>query len=144
MSTILVPVDFSDITTRVMDVAADLAKTMSSEVVLLHVAAPDPEFVGYGPGPQSVRDAVAGEIREEHKHIQAYERELVGRGLKASALLIQGYPGEKILAEARRLQASFIVMGSHGHSMLRHLLVGSVTDGVLRNAPCPVVVVPTR
>lgn len=51
---------------------------------------------------------------------------------------------ERLLAEQGRLAADAIVLGSHGHGALYDLLVGSVAEGVLRRAPCPVVVVPSR
>ena len=109
---------------------------------MIHVAPPEPEFVGYESGPVSVRDAVAHRLREEHRQLQALDRQLASQGVLVTSLLIQGYPVEKILAEAARIPADVIVMGSHGRSLLRHLVVGSVTDGVLRKATCPVLIVP--
>lgn len=144
MKTILVPVDFSDVMPTVLDEAETLARAFSGRLVLLHVAAPEPEFVGYDPGPQSVRDSAAKAYARLHSQLQEIERALAARSLQVSALTVQGYPAEKILEEARRLTADWIVMGTHGHGMLRQLLVGSVAEGVLRGAPCPVVVVPAH
>jgi nucleotide-binding universal stress UspA family protein len=142
MKHLLVPLDFSDATERVAEAAAQLAAKLAARITLLHVAPPDPAFVGYEAGPQSVRDNVAKQLHEEHKRLQAVEKQCAQRGLSVTALLVQGFPSEKILSECERMQADLIVMGSHGHGMLRHLLVGSVTDGVLRKARCPVLVVP--
>jgi nucleotide-binding universal stress UspA family protein len=142
MKTILVPVDFSDATAPAVEQASRLAEAMSARLVLLHVAAPEPEFIGYDPGPPSVRQQVAAELTEEHRRVQALERSIEGRGLDVTALAVQGYPVEKILDEAVRRRADLIVMGSHGHGMLRTLLVGSVTEGVLRDATIPVLIVP--
>jgi nucleotide-binding universal stress UspA family protein len=142
MKTILVPVDFSDATAPAVEQASRLAEAMSARLVLLHVAAPEPEFIGYDPGPPSVRQQVAEELTGEHRRLQALERSIEGRGLDVTALTVQGYPVEKILDEAGRRRADLIVMGSHGHGMLRTLLVGSVTEGVLRDATIPVLIVP--
>jgi len=142
MKTILVPVDFSDCATKVIKTAATIAESFSANLILLHVASPEPEFLGYDPGPQSVRDSVAKELAKEHTFLQKLEQELASPGIKTTALAIQGYPVEKILEEARKLHADLIVMGSHGHGTLRNLLVGSVTEGVMRKAACPVLVVP--
>ncbi|MFH1183689.1 MAG: universal stress protein [Chloroflexota bacterium] len=136
--------DFSDATDAVVARATDLAKALQAQVTLLHVAAPEPDFVGYEPGPQSVRDTVAKHVHEEHKHLQMLEKKAAGMGVQVASLLIQGYTVEKILMECERLKPDLIVMGSHGHSALHQLLVGSVTEGVLRKATCPVVVVPHR
>jgi len=144
MKTLLVPVDFSDASAAVLAAAGKLARAFSARVVLLHVAPPDPAFIGYEPGPQTVRDSVARELAAEHRSLQALEKELADTGVSVTALVIQGYPAEKIVAEAAKLSADLIVMGSHGRGMLKHLLVGSVTEGVLRHAACPVMVVPHR
>ncbi|HMP88594.1 MAG TPA: universal stress protein [Kiritimatiellia bacterium] len=144
MKTILAPVDFSDCAQKVIETATRLVSAFGSRLIILHVAAPEPEFVGYGPGPQTVRDSVAKEFKDEHRRIHALSRELEACGLNATALVIQGYPVDKIIEEAARQQADLIVMGSHGHGLLRNLLVGSVTEGVMRKAECPVLIVPFR
>ncbi|HMO52692.1 MAG TPA: universal stress protein [Kiritimatiellia bacterium] len=144
MNTILVPVDFSDAGPDVMAAAVTMAKAFNASVLLLHVAPPEPEFLGYDPGPQSVRDSVARQCHEAHSRLQAAEKNFSDQGIAVTALLIQGYPVEKILHEAEKHHPFLIVMGSHGHGALRNLLVGSVTEGVMRRATCPVLVVPHR
>jgi nucleotide-binding universal stress UspA family protein len=144
MKNILVPVDFSPITEAVIETAAALAAGMGSAIWLLHVAAPDPEFVGYDAGPQNVRDQVAGELRDEHRRIQERAAELRGRGLEVTALQVQGATAETIVREAERLQADLIVLGSHGHGALRRALLGSTSEGVLHHARCPVLILPAR
>lgn len=143
MKHLLVPIDFSDVTARVLEQARALAQAFGARVTLLHVAPPDPAFVGYAAGPDSVRDQVAHDLREEHRVLGVWHQQLSAVGIEGAALLVQGFPVEKILQEVERLGADLIVMGSHGRSALRHLLVGSVTDGVLREAKCPVLVVPS-
>jgi nucleotide-binding universal stress UspA family protein len=142
MKTILVPVDFSDATPRVVTAASDLARALGARMILLHVAEPEPDFVGFEPGPLSVRDAVARDMQSGHRRIEELKAGLAGSGLDVTALQVQGMAVEKILAEAEKLDAAYIVMGSHGHGALYHLLVGSATGGVLKHASCPVVVVP--
>ena len=143
MKNILVPVDFSDVTAMVVERAVALARAFGARLTLLHVAAPDPSFVGYDAGPQSVRDQVAREMHEEHRALSELDRKVEQAGVASTALLVRGFPTEKILKEARALPADLIIMGSHGRSALHHLLVGSVTDGVLRETACPVLVVPS-
>lgn len=142
MKQILVPVDFSRVTEATLQHAARLAMALSAELTLLHVAAPEPEFVGYETGPASVRQAIAHQLAGEHKRLQELQHQLEAQGLKVTALLIQGYTVDKILAEAERISADLMVMGSHGHGGVYHLLMGSVAEGVLRKARCPVVLVP--
>ena len=144
MNGILAALDFSDVSNFVVQSAADLARGLRVPLYLLHVTPPDPDFVGYEPGPQSVRDTVAGKIRKEHHQLQELESKLRSEGLDVRSLLVQGPTAEKILHEAAGLQAGTIVIGSHGHGALRKLLVGSVAEGVLRGSRCPVLVVPSR
>lgn len=142
MKNILVPVDFSPVTASVIALAAQLAQAFGSAVWLLHVAAPDPDFGGYGMGPNSVRDRVALELRDVHRQLQDHSQALRGRGIDATALQVQGSIPETILQEAKRLGADLIVLGSHGHGALHRALLGSVSEGVLHHASCPVVILP--
>lgn len=142
VKTILVAVDFSDATPLAINHAVSLAEQLKCKVWLLHVAPPEPDFVGYRAGPPHVREQVAHEIRKSHERIQILEQQMREKGLDVSALLIQGPTQEKILQEIERLKADLVIMGSHGHGAVKHLLVGSVTEGVLRKAPCPVMVIP--
>jgi nucleotide-binding universal stress UspA family protein len=142
MKNILVPVDFSEITEPVVATARALAQAFSAKLWLLHVAAPDPDFVGYDVGPQSVRDQVASHLREEHRDLQEEAVRLRDGGVEAVALLIQGPTVEKILAEAERIGADLIVLGSHGHGAVYRSLLGSVSESVLRRAACPITIVP--
>jgi nucleotide-binding universal stress UspA family protein len=144
MKTILVPVDFSDATAPVIQTAKNMASAFGARIMLLHVAEPEPDFVGFETGPLSVREAVAHDLQAEHRKVDQLKDELTASGFDAHALQVQGPAAEKIVHEAEKLRANFIVIGSHGHGALYHLLVGSVTEGVLKKTPCPVVVVPNR
>lgn len=142
MKTILTAIDFSDATGAVAQSAAELARALNGELHLLHVEAPDPEFVGYKPGPQTVRDQVARSMAEDRDDIIALRDRLKADGIVAHAVVVQGPTVQKIVEEAVRLHADLIVIGSHGHSALYDLVLGSVSDGVIRKSPCPVLVVP--
>jgi nucleotide-binding universal stress UspA family protein len=139
---ILAAIDFSPVSEAVVEQAESLARAFSAELTLLHVAAPDPDFVGYEAGPQTVRDARAEELHTEHRELQATAESLRQREVPCHALLIQGPTVEKILEEAQRIGADAIVLGSRGHGALYRALLGSVSEGVLRDARCPVLFVP--
>lgn len=144
MKKILVPLDISHATEPVLATTRELATALGAEVCLIHIEPPEPAFVGYEPGPQNVRDNVAQEAKEHHKQLHEMRDALKGEGIEAKVLLIQGPTVEKIVSEAERLDSDLIVMGSHGHGSVFDLLVGSVSEGVMRKSPCPVVVVPCR
>lgn len=136
--------DLSEYSEKIVQQAGEIAKAMSARVWLVHVAEPDPEFVGWDAGPQSVRDGVADAFREEHRAVQKMADELRGASVDATALLVQGSTVETILQQASNLDANMIIVGSHGRGAAHRLLVGSVGEGVLRKAECPVLVVPSR
>jgi nucleotide-binding universal stress UspA family protein len=144
MKTILVPIDFSDVTTAVVDTARDFAVAFDSRLVLLNVAEPEPDFVGFEAGPPTVRVAMARDFKVERQRLDELKTKCAAGGMEVMALHIQGPIVDKILHEAGEQQADLIVMGSHGHGALYDLLVGSVTHGVVKSARCPVVVVPAQ
>jgi len=65
-------------------------------------------------------------------------------GLDTTALLVHGATVETILKEASELEVDMIVIGSHGRGAMHQLLMGSVSEGVLRKSRCPILVVPTH
>lgn len=144
MRQILVPVDFSSVTSQLIDLAIALTDRFGSELHLLHVAAPDPAFVGYDTGPTSVRDFVASELRDEHRRLHDLATQLRQGSRVVHARSVQGDTVATILTRARHLGADLIIIGSHGHGALYRVLLGSISEGVLRSAPCPVLVVPTH
>ncbi len=142
MQRLLVAVDFSPISETVIEHAAALARALGAELTLLHVASPDPAFVGFQAGPATVRDDRARTLRGEHRRLQESAAALREQGLAAKALLVQGPTVATILEEAERLGASTILAGSHGHGALHRALLGSVSEGIVRGAACPIYLVP--
>lgn len=135
-------VDFSEMSTLVVEHAAAYARALSAKVWLLHVAEPEPDFVGFDDDPQAVRRQVAERWRKRHRDLQEYAGELRARGLPATALLVQGPTVDTIVAEAERLQADLLVLAAHRHGALHKVLLGSVSEGVLREARCPLLILP--
>ena len=144
MKTILLPVDFSDVTARLIETARTFATAFGSRVVMLNVAEPEPDFVGFEAGPPTVRINVARDFKAVRQRLDELKTQLASPGIEIVALHIQGPTVEKILHEAEEQHAELIIMGSHGHGALYELLVGSVTQGVIKGSTCPVLVVPAK
>ena len=142
MKEILVAIDFSEVTDSLLDQACRLAEAFGAALRIVHVAAPDPDFVGFEAGPQSVRSQRAEGLRKEHHSLQYMGERLKRRGVEAKALLLQGPTVETILKHAGEERVDLIIAGSHGRGKLYKALVGSVSEGILRNPPCPVLLVP--
>lgn len=141
---ILVAVDLSPASTKVVEAAGRVAKLTGAKVYILHTAEPEPDFVGYDAGPEVVRTQVANEFRREHRDVQALADKLRSDGLDATALLIQGPTVETTLKEADNLAAELIVVGTHGHGAVYDVLIGSYSAGIIRKSKLPVLVVPIR
>jgi len=138
----LVALDFSHSTTPVLQTVANLATRKDDKIWLIHVAEPNPAFIGYEAGPDVVRGQIAEEFKREHQEIQRQADRLREDGFDATALLIKGPVVKSILETAKKHEADIIVMGSHGHSAVYQILVGSISEGVLHKAECPVLLVP--
>ncbi|RJP57386.1 MAG: universal stress protein [Ignavibacteriales bacterium] len=144
MRRILVPIDFSDATKKIIEQAIKYAKSLGGEIRLLHVAAPEPEFIGDEVGPKVLRDQKAKRLRDQHKKIQKLAGNIEKEGIKTTPLLVQGVTVDEIIKESKKFNASIIIMGSHGHGAMYNLLMGSVIEGVIRTSKIPVLVIPVK
>jgi nucleotide-binding universal stress UspA family protein len=140
---VLAAVDFSNFTEPILSAVDRVAAAApETRIWLLHVAEPDPSFIGYDAGPDTVRDQVAAEYRRERQQLQACAERLRADGRDVTALVVQGAIADTILGEADKLEAGLIVMGSHGYGTIAELIVGGVSKVVLRKARCPVLIIP--
>lgn len=142
MNNILVALDFNDNEQLLISKVEELANLSNAKVWFMHIAAPEPDFVGYEVGPHYVRDYRAEELREEHKQLQVMSDQLKGKGIDADGLLIQGATVEMIMAEAERLNVNMIALGHHDHNFLHKAFFGSVASDVINQSKIPVLVVP--
>ena len=142
---ILVAVDLSGASQKILQYVKTLSLDLSVKVWLLYAEKPDLGFVGFGPGrPQSVLDQVPHDFKEKREELQGEVNKLRNSGIDVDPLFVQGSAVEVILDEASKLNADLIVVGSHGHGAVYHLLVGSVSEGVLHRSTCPVLIIPTH
>ncbi len=142
MKTILAPVDFSRATDVVVQEAAALARVLPARVVLLTIIQPPLVVSEYGPLMGDIIEITAAGEKHAAKQLARLEEKLNGQFVKTETIQFTGMPIGLIVEQAKKLDADYIVMGSHGHTALYDLLVGSTTHGVLMRAPCPVVIVP--
>jgi len=135
LRTILHPTDFSEPCGHAFRLACALARDHKSRVILFHVV--PPSIIAYGVG------AVAMEPWETHESCTEQVRKLKAMEPRVEIEFRQG-DGEavpEILRVARETECDLIVMGTHGRTGLGRLLMGSVAEGVMRKAPCPVLTV---
>jgi nucleotide-binding universal stress UspA family protein len=141
---LLLALDFVDSTERLLAAVVPLAKATGGTVHLLHVAEPDPSFVGFEAGPDVVRDQVAHQFRDERRMLESHAAALGREGIETHVRMVRGPVATSILAEAQAIDAEIIVMGTHGRSALYEAVVGSVSHGVLLGTRVPVLLVPVK
>jgi nucleotide-binding universal stress UspA family protein len=141
MKTILVPVDFSRVSEAVVNEAATLAQALDARVLLLTVVQP-PAVLGDYAGAVDIAEITAAGEKNAARQLDHLADKLKNRFITMESLQLTGPPVMHIIEQAEKNGADYIVMGSHGHTALYDLLVGSTTHGVLMRAKCPVIVVP--
>jgi nucleotide-binding universal stress UspA family protein len=137
--TIIVPHDFSNAAEGALRYALDLAEKLRAKVTVLHVYDVTPFTLPEGP-------AITAEVVKQMEMAakEGLDRVLAGArrpGLELRAVLIQGIPWCEIDNLAVQEHADLIVMGTHGRRGFTRALLGSVTEKVVRSAPCPVLTV---
>jgi nucleotide-binding universal stress UspA family protein len=131
---IVVPVDFSDLSFSAVDQACGIVEDAGT-VEVIHVLSvlPASEIGG-------IYDSYTDEKRIEFANQQIQERLVKGKNKKVAVTVLVGDPGQEIAAFAALKEADMIVMPSHGYGFVKHLLLGSVAERVVRLAHCPVLV----
>jgi len=142
MKNILATIGFYDNENLLMDKAFEIANAFKAKVWLLHVVSPEPEFVGFGVGPQYVRDARALELRKERKLLDHYAEDLALKGVEAEGLLMKGSTIELIMKEAEKLSIDLIITGHHDHNFVYKAFFGSVATGLINKTKIPMMLVP--
>jgi universal stress protein A len=141
---ILCAVDFSEPAREAMALAARLARESHAELMLVHVwQAP------LLPADSAImldNELLAGIVTESERSLATWKAELASMGFAhAQTKLLAGVPWDCIVRESASDPAyDLVVLGTHGRSGLKHVLLGSVAEKVLRHAACPVLVVRAR
>jgi nucleotide-binding universal stress UspA family protein len=138
---ILVPIDFSECSNRTLQFATHIAIRENANIWLLHVfRVPDYAVTQFGWGPEDCRSAE----QEAQANLIAVEKEVLSRGIKAKACFRVGHPFEEIVSMANDPEVDLVLIGSHGCSAIKQLLLGSTVARVVERARCPVLVVKER
>lgn len=136
-------VDFSEASRFAMVEAADLARRYDAELELLHVhEVPVSAAADLLVPPRALFELVAVDLERDIAAWRADAERRVGRPVHGKVLA--GTPATEILGHAREACVDLLVVGTHGRTGLKHLVLGSVAERVVRQAPCTVVVARTK
>lgn len=140
---ILVPTDLSVSSQAAFPYASSLALQHKADVVLAYVMEPTPILASHALD-LSTQLFEKRMLAEAEKSIRRIARKF-GRKIKVNAVVRRGNVADQILAVAKAKKVDFIVMSTHGRSGVRHMLLGSVAEKIVRRAACPVLAVkPTK
>ncbi len=137
---ILVPVDFSNYATLALEAAVDLAHKYEADLTVIYVI---PQAIFHPDWAADIEDTTdVSDITEEaHKVLADMIAPYRQEGLTIESHVLSGGPYVEIVRMAERMGADLIVMGAHGTTGAKPILMGSVADKVMRHAPCSVLTV---
>ena len=138
---ILVPSDFSEPARKALIYAVEFAKAYEAEIILCHVMEPPIYPVSISVGAVSV-PPIGDEMRQHTtEQLELLRAAEIGSEIPSRIAVAEGRPFLEIIQLARKDCVDMIIISTHGHTGLKHALVGSTTEKVVRKAPCPVLCV---
>lgn len=143
---ILVPLDGSEHSIHALKAAVQIAKEFDGKIILIHVYSVRTWPIGMPGVPETTITVPLDQLLEGARQagsgiLADGEKKVKAEGVQVERLLREGHIVEEILRTARDGEFDLIVMGARGISRIKEILLGSVTDEVMRHAPCPVLVV---
>ena len=135
---ILVPIDFSVHSKNALTYAISFAKLFNAELLLIYVVEPAiyPADFSFG---QVALPQIENELRDRgKKELEQLLITHIGGKVSARTMVCTGKPFLEIIRAAKEEDADLIIIATHGHTGVEHMLFGSTAEKVVRKAPCPV------
>jgi nucleotide-binding universal stress UspA family protein len=136
---VLIAVDDSPIAARAADVATELARTLGAELAFVHAVDSSEAYAPESGVPAAELIALAEQ--DGKKLLEQFRQRAAQEGSSPLTFSSVGKPAHEILKAAKDWPADIIVLGSHGRGGVKRMVLGSVAEGVMRHAACPVLVV---
>ena len=145
MRRVLHPTDFSTASNAALRKAIEMDKAGRGTLLMVHVLGPIVPMTGEGYISPKVYDDIAASSRAwAQKQLNRRLAQARAAGVRATGFLLEGVAHERIVQFARSKRVDLLVMGTHGRSGLKKLLLGSVAGRVVAAATCPVLTVRGR
>ena len=139
---ILVPVDFSDCSLAGLRYAVRFAKELGARIIVLHVSDLGPVMMTTACGDYDSPTYIKAARIRCHDQMQAFLKRVDFDGVPVDTSAVAGYCPGAIYEAAAKKGADLIILSTHGRTGLRRAFIGSVAEGTVRHAVCPVLVVP--
>jgi universal stress protein A len=138
---ILVPIDFSECAAKAVDYAAVFAEHFQAKLILLHVVEPAVYPENFLVLPLPLDETNQNLVETARERLDGLARKRIGHKVPVETLVRAGRACSEIPDTARALGADLIIIGTHGYTGLKHALLGSTAERVVRHAACPVLTV---
>lgn len=135
---ILVPIDFSDYSKKALQYTVQFCKTMQAEILLVYVIEPMIYPADLSMGQMVIPQNELNLDQKAKSELEELAKSEIGDSLKYQILIKSGKPFMEIIETASEYDADLIIISTHGHTGVEHLLFGSTAEKVVRKAPCPV------
>ena len=135
---ILVPIDFSDYSKNALKYAAQFAKQFNAKIYLIYVVEPMIYPADFSMGQVAIPSTDIDLHSRAEEELKKLSKEIVNGNSKVEVLTKTGKPFVEIIESASANDIDLIIIATHGHTGVEHLLFGSTAEKVVRKAPCPV------
>lgn len=141
IKTILVPIDFSDYSKNALRYSVNLAKKFSSKMFLIYVIEPMIYPADFSMGQVAVPTADLDMTQRAEEELNNLAKNEIDSSIEVKTIIKSGKPFVEIIETAAEVDADLIIIATHGHTGVEHLLFGSTAEKVVRKAPCPVLTI---
>jgi len=135
---ILVPIDFSDYSKKALKYTIDFAKQFNAEIILVYVIEPLMYPADLSMGQMVIPQSTVDLGEKSKAELEVLAKNEIGDLLNFDTIVKTGKPFIEIIETAAETDSDLIIISTHGHTGVEHLLFGSTSEKVVRKAPCPV------
>ena len=135
---VLVPIDFSDYSKSALNYAVNFAKHFNAELFLIYVVEPVIYPPDFSMGQIAIPSIDLDMDKRANEELENLARKQIPKELSTKTIVKTGKPFVEIIDTAKQIDADIIIIATHGHSGVEHILFGSTAEKIVRKAPCPV------
>jgi universal stress protein A len=138
---VLVPIDFSDYSKNALKYAVNFAKHFNAEMILIYVVEPIIYPSDFSMGQIAVPTINMEMDKRASEELEKLANKEISKDLRVKTLVKTGKPFIEIIETASQENVDIVIISTHGHSGVEHILFGSTAEKVVRKAPCPVLTI---
>jgi nucleotide-binding universal stress UspA family protein len=138
---ILVPVDFSENSQKILRSAVQIAEKFSAGLSVVFVVQSFEDYSGFFVPHMPISQFEEEMVQSAEKKMESFLKENLDETISCDSKILAGDVAEEIISYAEREKAGLIVMGTHGYKGLEKVLFGSIAEKVVKTAPCPVLTI---